>query len=113
MNTEEVNSYCMKTYHKPPHLCTLTDSDIKLIHAISRFKQRYAEQINKRACVKFISFHECPSIQHSSTEPKIKNVVKQPSVTLICKATKMDGKPCTAKAKPNCNFCGRHLKSSS
>ena len=108
MNTDEAESYCMNTYGKPMSQCTMTEYDTKLIAAITRFKASYAEQIKKRNCTKYIPLEQIP-IPMPETE-KHKKVVKAPVQILICKATKMDGNPCTAKAKLGCEFCGRHNK---
>lgn len=108
MNTEDAESYCMRNYGLPMDKCELEEYDIKLIKAITKFKASYAEQISKRKCTMYIPIESCPVSVPETI--KHKKVVKAPTEVLYCKATKMDGNPCTAKAKPGCEFCGRHNK---
>ena len=37
-------------------------------------------------------------------------IVNESDESIICKAIKQDGFRCTRKSKPNCDFCGKHIK---
>jgi len=82
----------------------LNESDEKLIMAIYNLKKNYSEALDKRKCTKLIDFSEIQT--KVNIEPKS---TKEKPLKKICKAIKMDGKSCTAAAKENCEFCGRHL----
>ena len=86
--------------------------------AIKRLRLAYKDQLETRKCTILIeNISDIPAPDNSrfltnkiSTTKKHADVVKkQTNINLlICKATKMDGNPCNAKAKDGCEFCGRH-----
>ena len=82
----------------------LNEKDEKLITAIYNLKKNYTKALDDRKCTKLIDFSEI------QTKINIKPTsLKEKPQKKICQAIKMDGKPCTAAAKENCEFCGRHL----
>jgi hypothetical protein len=82
---------------------TKADYEIKLKESIEKCKKKYEDLLAKKKCVKMISINEKPQI--------IEQPAKQQPTIQYCKATKMDGQKCTAKAKTGCGgFCGRHCK---
>ena len=92
----------------------LSVEDQKVINVIFKVKQSYATQLEKRKCS--ILLEKPPQSYETKTEttlevkPKVQKT-SQPekeSVT-ICKAITMKGTPCKSKAKPGCEYCGKHL----
>ena len=100
MSADEVRT----EYMKRNNISTVTNEDERLIKAIVNLRKNYANELEKRKTVLLIEHNEV------FNEPVIKQEIQKPSVVVhYCKAIKMDGNKCTAKAKPNCEFCGRHL----
>jgi len=85
------------------------DLDAQLAIAIAKLKLCYAKQLDARASTKFIP----PPAATVEIEPVLPAVpaapVQKSNAKVYCSATKMDGNKCTAKAKPGCTFCGRHM----
>ena len=95
-------------------LSTLTADDERFIQAKHNLRKNYAAELQKRRTTILIDLHainHAPIIKEEKKPEKEikKKESKSNTETQICQATKMDGKPCTAKAKPGCVFCGRHL----
>lgn len=98
--------------------------DARLAAAKERLRAAYADELQRRKCVIHIKdpYWQPSQSVHNPARPeittsdatdasKVPKVPKAPKPgVLICKATKMDGNPCTAKAKAGCDFCGRHIK---
>ena len=100
MSVEEVRT----EYMKRNNISSPTSEDERLINAIVNLRTNYASELQKRKTVRIIEHNEV------FNEPIIKQEIQKPSVVVhYCQAIKMDGNKCTAKAKPNCEFCGRHL----
>jgi len=92
----------------------LSVEDKKVINVIFKVKQSYATQLEKRKCS--ILLEKPPQSYETKTEtslevkPKVNQPKKEPAVDLlICKAVTMKGTPCKSKAKPGCEFCGKHM----
>ena len=108
---EEIKKqYILKKY-KYVESPILTAFDTKMINALYNVRNNYKEEFEKRKCI--ILLKELP--KSTSIFEKNKIVTEKPNTDTnsksdICTATLMNGKKCTAKSKPNCNFCGRHLK---
>ena len=81
----------------------LNDTDEKLIHAIYNLKKNYQKTLDDRKCTKYIDFSEI------NNKVEVKTAKAKTPEKRVCKAIKMNGEPCTAAAKENCEFCGRHL----
>lgn len=88
---------------------TKADYEKKLKESIDKIKKKYESELAKKKCIKVISFDERPKIIEPVKKPE---KTKKASETIqYCKATKMNGEKCTAKAKAGCGgFCGRHCK---
>ena len=84
--------------------------DKKLEKSIKKLKEAYATQFAKKKCTKFVSIEDRPQIIELTKKKPVqkKTIKKSSSPKMICKATKMDGKKCTASAKDCSDFCGRH-----
>ena len=70
----------------------------QLAIAVAKVKAKYAEIEQTRPRTIFLK--EAP-------KPREEAHIEA-CITSICKAIKMDGKQCTAKAKDGSCFCGRH-----
>lgn len=110
----ENTSVARTEYMQRNKIVTMTNEDERLFNAIVNLKKNYAKELENRKTSILIDHHEifvAPVIKQNTTkieksDPK-KTAVK--CELLICQATKMNGEHCTAKAKPGCVFCGRHL----
>ena len=106
MDTETIRA----EYIKRNNISVMSSDDERLVNAIAKVRNKYAEELQKRKTTKMISIDEITNIcekQVIKSEPKTKT--KKETEVVFCQATKMDGNKCTAKAKPGCVFCGRHL----
>tara|TARA_B110000977_G_C11091322_1_gene497072 strand:+ start:14179 stop:14505 length:327 start_codon:yes stop_codon:yes gene_type:complete len=86
--------------------------DERLINAIHNLRKNYAKELENRKTVVLIEHKEAfvaQIIKKENTQDKEAVKKKENSAIQYCQATKMDGNKCTAKVKPNCAFCGRHL----
>ena len=96
-------------------LNNLNADDERFLKAKYNLKKNYASELQKRKTTILIDIHaenHAPIIKEqkkNETEIQKKIPKKNTEEIQICQATKMDGNPCTAKAKPGCVFCGRHL----
>ena len=87
-------------------------NDERMINAIFNLRKNYASELEKRKSIKLIDPSEAfvaPVIKKEEEKKKKPKEQKENAKIVICQATKMDGNPCTAKAKIGCVFCGRHL----
>ena len=87
-------------------------NDERMINAIFNLRKNYASELEKRKTIKLIDQSEAfvaPVIKKEEEKKKKPKEQKENVKVAICQATKMDGNPCTAKAKLGCVFCGRHL----
>ena len=88
----------------------LTEEDQRLMNAIFNLRKNYEIELDKRKCTVQIDPSELkqnPTIIIHKETPKEKQSKKSVEFECICQAVKMDGSPCTSKAKFG-NFCGRH-----
>ena len=91
-------------------LQTLSCDDERLIKAKYNLRKNYAAELEKRKTTILIDLHSLHHAPVVKIDPPQKKDSKKPTVSVqICQAIKMDGNPCTAKAKAGCVFCGRHL----
>lgn len=110
----ESEEYLLRTYplniSKEKMVEGINDFDTQMILAINKMKEKYNE-MNNRKCVKVLTEQEFKELQsaHVHDNKKAKNDKKPVKCTAICKATKMNGEICTAKAKVGCEYCGRHI----
>lgn len=116
LTLEQVSLDYMKKYNKE----SLTENDKKLVNAIFNLRNNYKEALEKRKCTVFLK--EKPNTElltHDEVEttPKTKDQSKtEDQKTKVqvcvcqCKAITMKGTQCGSKAKPNSEYCGRHLK---
>ena len=99
---------------------TISDIDFKMIESMCKLKSAYSAIRNKRVQAVMIAFKEDPNM--SAIKPKKPKEVSTPLertkkrkesksdvVVCICKAIKMDGQACNARAK-NGLYCVRHSK---
>jgi len=93
-----------KLYIERNNCKNLTQDDTRLIQAIYNLHKNYAKELENRKSIILIHHEEAFVAPIIKKETKEKQIHQQ-----ICQATKMDGNKCTAKAKPGCVFCGRHL----
>jgi hypothetical protein len=105
---EVTRDYCKQhSLHEP----ALSQLDHRIIKGILRVKESYAEQLKKRHCTILLS--KPPESFESKNETSIKiepkQRQKQSEEIQMCKAITMKGSPCKAKAKPGCEFCGKHF----
>lgn len=86
----------------------MTDFDNKMLKAIEKMKESYNAHKNRKSIIvlKPEDIHQMQSMKDVKKDTK--KETKKVDV-IYCKAIKMDGNNCTAKAKPNCDFCGRHI----
>ena len=94
------------------NLSTLSADDERFIKAKFNLRKNYAAELEKRKTSILIDLHSinhAPVVKEPQKNTTQKKEVKKTAEVQICQATKMDGNPCTAKAKPGCVFCGRHL----
>ena len=90
-----------KNYMTRNNIDVCSEQDELLIKAIFNLRNNYAKELETRRTTKFI--------ESTNTKKIIKNVELPKVEVQLCQATKLDGNKCTAKAKPGCVFCGRHL----
>ena len=92
----------------------MNEFDEQMMTAIAKMKEKYKEHTNRRSIV-VITQEQVRNIKRepvTTNKPKKEKKEKVPAATsgvVICDATKMNGEKCTAKAKPGCKFCGRHM----
>lgn len=93
----------------------MTVFDRMMIAAVTKMKEKYKEHTNRRHIVvltpeevrKIRTYVLSPTKMKKGPGSKTKQ--KSPAMEVaMCQATKMNGEKCTAKAKPDCQFCGRH-----
>ena len=96
---------------------TISDIDFKTIESMCKLKTSYTAIEKKRVQTVVIAYKEDPNIsaiaQKKKKEPKpiLKKEPKASKTVMVCvcKAIKMDGQPCGARAK-NGAYCARHSK---
>ena len=100
-------------YMKRNNIEHCDENDERMINAIFNLRKNYASELEKRKTTKLIDHSEAfvaPVIKkEENIKQKGQKEQKENTKVVICQATKMDGNPCTAKAKVGCVFCGRHL----
>ena len=120
MEIQEQHEYLARTYkmdvakHKVKN--GIDEFDAQMMSAIAKMKEKYKEHTNRRTAI-VLTQDQLRALQHRKEPvttkpeaPKRKIAEKKPSAdVVICGATKMNGEKCTAKAKPGCQFCGRHM----
>ena len=108
---DERSMYLKKTYGKIPKV--LTEFDKKMIRAITLMKSKYEN--TERRCAMMVDGVKLEKERASETKTCVvakEKPVKKKKIAVVvctCKATKMNGELCTAKAKPGSEFCGRHI----
>ena len=111
----ELSEYLLKTYSfeeacdKFANQEHMTEFDDKMQKAIKKMKECYNKHNNRKSII-VLKYDEVINMQNKAMTKKSssKNAQKK-TEPLICKAIKMNNEKCTAKAKPNCEFCGRHM----
>lgn len=96
-----------KLYIKRNNCTDLSEDDTRLIQAIYNLHKNYSKELENRKSTILINHEEAfvaPIIKKDTKQKQVQEIQQH-----ICQATKMDGNKCTAKAKPGCVFCGRHL----
>ena len=91
-----MDNYLVRTYGTKDTVPT--EFDTQLCDALEKFQSDNKDEIEKRKCNIYLD-----------TVP-LKNETTYTKETVYCTATKNNGDKCTAKAKPNELFCGRHMK---
>ena len=118
MATKEIvtRDYCMKNNINENDLSA---QDEKVINVILKVRTSYATQLEKRKCT--ILLEKPPQSYETKSEQSIvtqapSKPTKKPKVdaepcadVLMCKAVTMKGTACKSKAKPGCEFCGKHM----
>ena len=82
----------------------MADRDIKMQKVIKKMKDASNAYKNRKSIIVL----DTTNIQNIVITKKPTNITNKFDGFLICKALKMNNEKCTAKAKPNCDFCGRH-----
>lgn len=104
-----LRSYPLATAKQMVKNGTLSEFDERMLSAITKMKDKYKEHTNRRQAV-LLTPEDLRSIQNKKPILEKKETKQKPVVCVqICEATKMNGEKCTAKAKPDCKYCGRHL----
>ena len=91
----------------------MSEIDAKLADAVQRLRENYAKELANRKCIILLEKPPQPklSVQMSGQQQKKNDTkVQSKSSCLQCQATTMKGVQCSSKAKPGCNFCGRHMQ---
>lgn len=95
---------------------TINDVDFKTIESMCKLKSAYTAIRNKRVQAVVIAYKEDPNFSAITPKKPKKEPTKAPPNKVskamsvcVCKAIKMDGQPCGAKAK-NGTYCARHSK---
>lgn len=118
MATIDTVTECYCTKHNITH-DKLSELDLKIIKGILKVKLSYAEQLEKRRCTILLDkppqSYDTKPLQTLTEQPKVPKVPKTTKAPkgdaeiAMCKAVTMKGTACKAKAKPGCEFCGKHL----
>lgn len=107
-----VQKYIARTY--PNHVNfekeNLTDHDLRMIHTMSRLRVSYDAYSNQRRKTVLSSLKEIEKVRATSPVEKSAASVAPKKCTTICRAVKMNGEKCTAKAKNGTLYCCRHSK---
>lgn len=111
----ELSEYLLRTYsfeeacEKFANQEKMTTFDVKMQNSIKKMKECYNKHNNRKSII-VLKPEEVINMQNKALSKKsIQNTTKKKEDNVICKAIKMNGKKCTAKAKPNCELCGRHI----
>jgi hypothetical protein len=95
---------------------TVNDVDFKTIESMCKLKTAYTAIRNKRVQTVVIAYKEDPNFSSIAPKTKAESAKPKPAKktsnkvpVCLCKAIKMDGQPCGAKAK-NGTYCARHSK---
>ena len=94
--------------------------DEKMVKAIHKLRTRYKQIMEEKKCIVVLDKEPVKANKrrlctkkdvHNITSKLKETKIKGPSTEKkICSAFKLDGKRCTAGAKPGSDFCGRHRK---
>ena len=109
----ELSEYLLRTYtfeeacDKFANKENMTDFDEKMQNAIKKMKESYNKHNNRKSII-VLKPEDIINMQNKAMTKKSPTKAKK-NEPLICKAIKMNNEKCTAKAKPNCEFCGRHM----
>lgn len=119
MSTQSIDAnICKRVYEKLRNKSLMTPDEQKLAESIESLRKSQKDELERRKCSIFIKdYNDAPPEDNTrfntvaAPAKRHQQVVKPPKPEAnTCKATKMDGNTCTAKAKPGCEFCGRHNK---
>lgn len=91
-----MDNYLVRTYGTKDSVPTKFDT--QLYNALEKFESENKDEIEKRKCSFYLDI------------VPLKNETIETKETVYCTATKNNGEKCTAKAKSNELFCGRHIK---
>lgn len=109
--------YIQRTYHgKHIDVSDLTDYDIRMIYTMNKLQNSYNEhQVGRKKTI-LSNLKDIEKERDRNPPPQPKNIVekkvqsKPASTHETCRAIKMNGEKCTAKAKNGTQFCCRHGK---
>ena len=112
----DMKRYTQRTYPgKNVDIHNLTEYDIRMIYTMNRLRKSYDNHASKRKRTVLSSINVIERDRELQTPPLPKNQQKKTcskpiTVPEICRAVKMNGEKCTAKAKNGIQFCCRHSK---
>jgi hypothetical protein len=113
----DTNRYIQRTYNgQPVEIANLTEYDVRMIYTMNKLRNSYNAYKNGRKRTMLSSLNEiektryCHPPQPKNTIVKNTLITQQASISETCRAVKMTGEKCTAKAKNGTGFCCRHGK---
>lgn len=110
----ELSEYLLRTYSfeeactkfaKQEHMTTF---DVQMQSAIKKMKESYNTHNNRKSII-VLKYEDILNMQNKAMTKKNDTKAQKKTEQLICKAIKMNNEKCNSKAKPNCEFCGRHM----
>ena len=112
----DLKRYTHRTYPgKNVGILDLTEYDVRMIHTMNRLRKSYDTHLSTRKRTVLSSINDIERDRELQPLPLPKNrvkpvVAKPAAVPETCRAIKMNGDKCTAKAKNGTQFCCRHSK---
>lgn len=112
----DMKRYVQKTYprtYKNVDIEHLTDYDIRMIHTMNKLRKSYDTHTSQRSRTVLCSINVIERDRESQIPLPRNQQKKAPKAVVvqeICRAVKMNGEKCTAKAKNGTQFCFRHSK---
>ena len=110
-----VKKYIARTYPNQLNFEkeNLTEHDLRMIQTMSRLRTsytKYSEQRRKTVLSSLKDIEKTRTSPVANVAPKSAAKLAPKSAATICRAVKMNGEKCTAKAKNGTLYCCRHSK---